>query len=44
MRFASTGASLSCETRGAQAAYRRREEIEHRMRDLSAASALDTDS
>jgi len=40
MRFASTGASLSCETRGAQSAYRARAEIETRMRELGPATAL----
>jgi len=38
MRFASTGASLSCEARGAQTAYRTRTEIEARMRDLAPAT------
>jgi ribokinase len=40
MRFASTGASLACETRGAQTAYRSRPEIEARMRDLPPATPL----
>lgn len=40
MRFASTGASLSCETRGAQTAYRSRTEIEERMKALGPATAL----
>jgi ribokinase len=40
MRFASTGASLACESRGAQTAYRRREEIEQRMMSLAPAVAL----
>jgi ribokinase len=40
MRFASTGASLSCETRGAQSAYRSRAEIEARMAALAPAEAL----
>lgn len=44
MGFASTAASLSCETRGAQTAYRPLAEIERRMRDLSAAIAPHTDT
>ena len=37
MRFASAGASLSCETRGAQSAYRARAEIEARVAELAPA-------
>ena len=37
MRFASVGASLSCETRGAQSAYRGRAEIEARVAGLAPA-------
>lgn len=40
MRFASTGASLSCETRGAQSAYLGRSEIERRMQALAPAEAM----
>jgi ribokinase len=40
MRFASTGASLSCETRGAQSAYLGRDVIEQRMRALDQAEAI----
>ena len=40
MRFASTGASLSCETRGAQSAYLGRGVIEQRMRALDPAAAF----
>jgi ribokinase len=40
MRFASTGASLSCETRGAQSAYLGRAEIERRMQALAPTAAL----
>jgi ribokinase len=42
MRFASTGASLACESRGAQTAYRRHDEIERQMIALAPASTLDT--
>lgn len=40
MRFAGTGASLSCESRGAQTAYRTRAEIEVRMPELAPALTL----
>jgi ribokinase len=40
MRFASTGASLSCQTRGAQSAYLTRAVIETRMRNLPPATQL----
>jgi ribokinase len=40
MRFASTGASLSCETTGAQTAYRKRAEIEQRLPLLQPGQAL----
>lgn len=40
MRFASTGASLSCETRGAQSAYLTRTAIETRMRALPPATPI----
>jgi ribokinase len=44
MRFASTAATLACESPGAQTAYRRRKEIEGRMSELAPASALTADS
>ena len=40
LRFASAGASLSCETRGAQSAYRSRAEVEARMEALGPAQAI----
>lgn len=40
MRFASAGASLSCETRGAQSAYLGREAIGRRVRELAPAAPL----
>jgi len=40
MRFASTAASLACESRGAQSAYRSCAVIKERMRDLAPAGAL----
>jgi len=40
MRFASTGASLSCETRGAQSAYLARTAIEKRMTALARATEI----
>ena len=40
MRFAGVGASLSCETQGAQSAYRGRAEIEARLAALPPAEAI----
>jgi ribokinase len=40
MRFASAGASLSCETRGAQTAYLPRDAVEARMRELPPAKPI----
>jgi len=44
MRFASTAASLACETRGAQTGYRRRAKIEQWMTAVGPPIALGTDS